>query len=141
MAVPVLLLVFPLLIVRALAHFLWSALLCSAVWARHAKWVLFVYSDSNKWKEHVETEILPGLYSDAVVINRSRPWVQASLAGRIFRHFGGQRDFCPIGIVVERWRPVRVFRLFKPFQEAKQGDSSALNNVQAALLAATRGGR
>ena len=75
------------------------------------------------------------------LLNRSQPWDQTALTGRIFRHFGGHHEFCPIGIVVERWRSIRLFRLFKPFQEARHGDCSALNNVQAAMLAATQNGR
>ena len=139
--IPVFLLLLPLILVRILARFTWSTFLCGAAWIRHAKLVVFVYSDSPKWKDHIESAILPDLPSNAVVINRSQPWDKTSLAGRIFRHFGGHYEFCPIGIVVERWRPVQLFRLFKPFQEARHGDSSALNSIQAALLAATQGGR
>jgi len=139
--IPVFLLLLPPLLVRALGRLTWSALLGGAAWTQHAKLVVFVYSDSPKWKEHVESHILPGLPSDAVIINRSQPWDKTSLAGRIFRHFGGHYEFCPIGIVVERWRPIRLFRLFKPFQEARHGDHSALDNVQVELLAATQSGR
>ena len=139
--VPIFVLLLPLVLVRVIARIAWSSLLSITAWTKHTKLVVFVYSDSPKWKEHVESTILPSLPHDAVVINRSQPWEGSSLAGRIFRHFGGHYEFCPIGIFVERWRPVQVFRLFKPFQEARHGDSTALNNVQAALLAATQSGR
>jgi len=143
--IPVLLLLLPLLLplllVRIFARLIWSGLLCGAAWTQHAKLVIFVYSDSPKWKEHIESHILPDLPPDAIIINRSQPWDQTALTGRIFRHFGGHHEFCPIGIVVERWRSIRLFRLFKPFQEARHGDCSALNNVQAAMLAATQNGR
>jgi len=139
--VPVSLLLLPLLLVRVLARLAWSSVLSAAAWIKHEKMVVFVYSDSPKWKEHIESSILPSLPKETVVINRSGPWQRSSLAGRIFRHFGGHYEFCPIGIVVERWRPVEVFRLFKPFQEARHGDTTALNNVQAALISATRSGR
>ena len=111
--IPVLLLLLPLLLplllVRIFARLIWSGLLCGVAWTQHAKLVIFVYSDSPKWKEHIESHILPDLPPDAIIINRSQPWDQTALTGRIFRHFVGHHEFCPIGIVVERWRSIRLF--------------------------------
>lgn len=131
----------PLLLVHVLVWLFRSAALHLAVWLRHRKLVVFVYSDSPKWKQHVEKNILPGLPAGSVVINRSYPWSKGSLAGRMFRYFGGRHEYCPIGIVAERWRTVRVFRFFRSFQEAHHGDLSSLQRVQASFLGAAQDGR
>ena len=130
----VLLLLVPLLAVRGLAHLSLSVVLHGVAWIRHKRFVLFVYSDSPKWKEHVETHILPALPAGAVVINRSRPWRRNSLAGRSYRHFGGQQEYCPIGIVIDRGKPVRRFRFFTPYMSARKGDDDALLSTYAAFM-------
>jgi hypothetical protein len=107
-------------------------------WARHGRFVLFVYSDSPKWKEHVETHVVPALPAGAVVINRSHPWRKHSLAGRAYRHFGGQHEYCPIGIVIDRGRPARRFRFFTPYLSARRGDDAALLSTYAAFTDAIR---
>ena len=140
-ALPIFLLLLPLLLLRGLAHISVSVALQLLVWVRHSTWVIFVYSDSPKWKDHVESQILPALPAGSVILNRSAPWPKSSLAGRVYRHFGGHHEFCPIGIVFYRWRWVQCFRFFRPFQNAKHGDVSSLNSVQAAFAAAVHNGR
>lgn len=136
LVLPIALLLLPIALVRGVLRGLHAATLYARVWSRHARWIVFVTSDSPKWKEHVETRILPLLPAGAVVVNRSKPWSKASLEGRVFRHFGGQHDYCPIGLVFERGKRVRTFRFFRAFQQAHQGDASALEDTQAAFEAA-----
>lgn len=138
LVLPIAVLLLPIALVRGAARGAYAATLYGRVWSRHARWVVFVTSDSPKWKDHVETEILPRLPAGAVVINRSKPWSPASLEGRVFRHFGGAHDYCPIGLVFERGRRVRAFRFFDAFGRARQGDASVLQETQAAFEAAAR---
>ena len=140
-AVPIFLLALPLLVVRALSYLSNSVLLHGLAWSRHKKWVVFVYSDSPKWKDHVEANILPALPPGAAIINRSRPWLKNSLAGKAYQHFGGQNDYCPIGIVIDRGKPARCFRFFRPFLCAKQGDESSLHAVETAFVDTAQSGR
>lgn len=125
-----------LLFVRGAHHVLCSIMLYAAVWVRHERWVVFVYSDSPKWKRYVESRLLPELPPDAVVVNRSRAWSQRSLAVRIWQHFGGRTNYCPMGFVFERGRRVGRFRFFRPFQAAWHGDDAALEEMVASFKAA-----
>ena len=138
--VPVVLLLLPALAIRGLAYLAYSAVLHGAAWLRHGRFVAYVYSDSPKWKDHVETHVLPALPADAIVINRSRPWRKRSLAGRAYRHFGGEHEYCPIGIVIERGKRVRRFRFFTPYLSAMKGDDAALLSTYAAFMAAVQRG-
>jgi hypothetical protein len=137
-ALPVVLLA--LLFLLMLTHTLYrgcvSLVLQWRVWAMHRAWVVWVYLDSPKWKDYVESEILPALPAGSAVINRSAPWQPDSLAGRVYRHFGGEYEFCPIGIVFRRGEWVTCFRFFQPFQKAKRGDRSSLDAMRADFVAA-----
>ena len=97
--------------------------------------VLFVYSDSPNWKEHVETRILPGLPANAVVLNWSgRARWRLSLPVLLFRCFAGQREFNPIGLVFERLSPVERYRFWQPFRDARHGRREALELLEARFL-------
>jgi hypothetical protein len=139
--VPVVLLLLPLLAVRGLIHVAYSAILHGLAWMRFRRFVVFVYSDSPKWKDHVETRILPALPAGAVVINRSHPWSARSLAGRAFRHFGGEREHCPLGMVIDRGTLVRRFRFYTPYLSARKGDDASLLATYAAFVDAAQHGR
>ena len=44
-------------------------------WIRHGrkgKFILFVYSDSSNWKDHIETKILPRIEACSVILNWSK---------------------------------------------------------------------
>jgi hypothetical protein len=137
-ALPLLLLalLFLLTLVRMLYHGGVSLSLQFLVWAKRGSWVVWVYSDSPKWKSYVESEILPALPSGSTIINRSLPWQPDSLAGRVYRHFGGDYEFCPIGIVFRRGEWVTCFRFFQPFQQARHGDTSSLDAMRVHFFAA-----
>jgi hypothetical protein len=116
-----------LMAVVALLRLLDAAALYAGVWlwwiGRAQRRVLFVYSDSPSWKEHIESEILPRLPSTAVVLNwseRSR-WPRLSLPVRLFGRFSGQSEFNPIGLVFERFAWVRRYRFWQPLRDMKHG--------------------
>ena len=140
-ALPIFLFVLPILLLRGLIHLTVSCVLQGLVWFRHRTWVVLVYSDSPKWKDRIESQIIPALPAGSVILNRSVPWSKTSLAGRVYRHFAGQHEFCPIGIVFYRWRWVHCFRFFQPFQDATRGNLATLNSLQAAFAAAVQSGR
>jgi hypothetical protein len=99
--------------------------------------VLFVYSNSPVWQEHIETEVLPLLGARAIVLNWSerRDW-RLGLASAIFWFFGGQREFNPLAVVCRPFRRAQVFRFWQPFKAWKHGRVEALERVEAAFWAA-----
>lgn len=133
----------PVALVVGLGYLTWSAALYACVWLRHPSWVVFVYSDSPKWKDHIEEHILPTLPPGSVVLNWSqrKRWSRLSLAVQTFRRFGGSREFCPIGIIFQRGRRTQQFRFFEPFQLARRGNLSALETLQESFTSAVQAGR
>src|SRR5688572_20948046 len=121
--VPIILALIPVGVLLGILYYLWQALLYVAIWFSRCTagaWILFVYSDSPKWKEHIECSFLPKFPGGAVILN----WSHRSSWGRsfpvlVFYHFAGQKEFCPIGLIFRFGRPVRRFRFFEPFNDLK----------------------
>jgi hypothetical protein len=128
------------LIVLALALYLgYGLVLLFAIWLRwlpRGKRLLFVYSDSPLWKEHLQAQLLPRLEPQAFVLNWSqrRQWPRGSLPVLAFAYFGGHREFNPLAVVFAPGRLPKVFRFWRPFQALKHGDAAPLARMEAELL-------
>ena len=74
-------------------------------WLPKGKDVLYVSSDSPIWREYMETEVFPLVAQRAIVLSWSArsKWPRWSFAVRVFRTFGGGRNFNPMVV------------LFRPF--------------------------
>ena len=120
-------LLLPLLLAYGLSA-LFLHILLWMFWSRAGKRVLFVYSNSPVWQSYIEANILPRLPHGSVVLNWSerRRWRWWSLSAAVFHFFGGSREFNPLAIVVRPLRWVRVFRFWRAFRAAKQGNRNAL---------------
>ena len=96
-----------------------------AVWGGQGKDLLLVYSASPNWQQYVEERWLPQWGHRAVVLNWSerRSWPHPPPAEvDLFRVFGGQLEFNPLGIVVpSTGRRVHVVRFWQAFREHKHG--------------------
>lgn len=136
LAVPVLLVLVPLLL---LAWFVYAVILQLVIWicwcSRGVR-VLVVYSESPYWQEYFEQEMIPRLQGSAVVLNWSlrRKWRRISLAVRAFHLFGGQRNFNPMVVVFRPFRWARAFRFYKAFQDHKHGKIDGVRRVEAELF-------
>lgn len=129
----------PLLIVSGIA---WSFAVVTvhiAAWLRGfgRPWVVMVYSDSPKWKAHVEEQLIPSLAAPVSILNLSRraQWGDFSLGRYAFRLFAGRREYCPLALVFLPGKPVRTFRFYRPFVEAKDGRLDQLRLLEAELEA------
>ncbi len=107
-----------------------------AAWSRQSSWVVFVYSDSPKWKEHIEREIIPRLPAGTVILNSSQrgDWRWWNLPVMLFRTFSGTREHTPIALVFRRFRWVRAFRFYGAFQKAKHGRPQDLQEMEIRLF-------
>ena len=127
--------------VAVLAHVVRQAALYAIVWSwwvgPASRRILFVYSDSSNWKEHVEQVILPRLPDDSVVLNWSqrRQWPRFEVSIWLFRVFAGSREFNPIGLVFERFRLVARYRFWGPFREMKHGRPDSLRRLEERFFA------
>ena len=74
-------------------------------WLRHGrkgKLILFVYSDSSKWKDYIETNILPRIEAHAIILNWSkrREWgSRMQLETKLFNQWAGPGEFVPVAIL------------------------------------------
>ena len=62
-------------VLKSLGPFILRSWLKVRFWVRHGrkgKVILFVYSDSSNWKDHVEEKILPRLAACSVILNWSK---------------------------------------------------------------------
>ncbi len=104
-------------------------------WNTRGRDVLFVYSDSPVWREHVERRFLPYLGRRAVVLNWSerKRW-RPTLGVIAFRFFGGYREFNPIAIVFRPLRRAKKFRFWKGFRDLKHGRPHALQALERSFF-------
>lgn len=132
---PVILLVlvlFPLILFWLLVWHLGLLFSVWNFWCAKGRNVLFVYSDSPNWKEYIETNILPRFDNRVVVLNWSnRSKWKTSLAKLVFQHWGGRREFNPLGVIFKPFHRTRVFRFHKPFMDFKHGKSENLKKLEA----------
>jgi hypothetical protein len=133
---------FPIAVVVVVAWLVVTLAIYLAVWVSwlpRSKSILFVYSDSPSWYDYVETNILPAIKDRAVILNWSQrsQWPRfGSLAVLAFKHFGGYREFNPMGIVFHPFRRAKVFRFWQPFKDYKHGNNAPLELMQKDFLTA-----
>jgi len=129
----------PFLIVYGIAWSLAIVAVHIAAWSRGLgrPWVALVYSDSPKWKTYVEEQLIPSLATPVSILNLSRraQWGDFSLGRYAFRLFAGRREYCPLALVFLPGKPVRTFRFYRPFVEAKDGRLDQLRLLEAELEA------
>lgn len=135
-----------ILIYGAVVNLVQSVRLYLAVWLRWLpsdKDILFVHSDSPVWRDYIEQQILPVIQERAVVLNwsqRSTPQWGPSLAVAVFQHFGGAREFNPMGIVFLPFRRAKVFRFHAAFRDYKHGKPEKLLALQREFFEYSRAG-
>lgn len=129
----------PFLIVYGIAWSLAIVAVHIAAWLRGfgRPWVVLVYSDSPKWKTHVEEQLIPSLAAPVSILNLSRraQWGDFSLGRYVFRLFAGRREYCPLALVFLPGKRVRTFRFYRSFVEAKHGRPDQLRQLEAELEA------
>ena len=128
------------LVVVALARMGQPTVLYAVAWiwwiGRARRRVLFVYSDSPHWREHVEANILPKLPENSVVLNWSHrsSWNRFNVSVMLFRCFAGAQEFNPIGLVFERFSVVTRYRFWQAFRDARHGRAETLQAVERRFL-------
>jgi hypothetical protein len=110
--------------------------LCLA-WLPRGRRVLFVYSDSPRWKPYLDEHVVPRLPKTAVILNWSERarWSPFQLGVWLFQMWSGAREYNPVAIIVRPLGSPRVFRFFEPFSQLQRGKPEPLREVETALLA------
>jgi hypothetical protein len=113
-------------------------------WVRHGrkgKVILFVYSDSSNWKDHIEEKILPRLDACSVILNWSkrREWESSmQFEARLFNQWAGSGEFTPTAILLPLLGRVKVFRLWQLSQNPKHGKNKVSKEAEQSLFAAVK---
>lgn len=135
----------PLLVIWLVTHVVASVCIYLAVWILwlpRSKDILFITSDSPIWHDYIEQHILPVIRERAIILNWSqrstRLW-RYSLAVAAFKHFGGYRDFNPMGIIFRRFHYAKVFRFHTTFRDYKHGKSEKLLAKEREFFEYSRG--
>jgi hypothetical protein len=131
-------LLLPIILIAAIAYYLWSLILSSLIWVAwglQGRNVLFVHSESPIWSDYIEQEILPQIAKTAVILNWSerKQW-KISLAVLAFKLYGGTRDFNPMAIVFRPFRLHKIFRFYKAFKDFKHGQTEPLEKIRPDFL-------
>ena len=105
-------------------------------WCLRGRDILFVYSDSPVWHDYIEQHILPHLGKRAIVLNWSerKRW-RLSLKRMAFYHFGGDREFNPLAVVLRPFRRTCTFRFWHPFRDFKHGRPEELRKMEDEFFA------
>jgi hypothetical protein len=113
-------------------------------WVRHGrkgKVILFVYSDSSNWKDHIEEKILPRLEACSVILNWSkrRQWESSmQFEARLFNQWSGLGEFTPTAILFPLLGKVKVFRLWQLSENPKHGKNKVSKEAEQSLFAAVK---
>ena len=111
-------------------------LLIWLVWLPRGKDVLYVSSDSPIWQEYMAEHVLPLVHHRAVILNWSEreKWSSWSFSVRVFRAFGGSREFNPMVVVFRPLQRARHFRFLKAFKAWKTGDPRQVEQLRRELV-------
>lgn len=118
-------------------------------WLPQDKFILFVYSYNELWKEYAERKIIPKIESRAIILNWSRrkEWINSnSLEAQLFRNFqwgrewiwnqnirmGGQ-DYNHLAIVFKPWNKPKIISLWDAFKDYELGRDEKLKTAEQEL--------
>jgi hypothetical protein len=116
----------------------WLKLRWERTWGREGKRILLVYSRSPNWQTYIENAWLPRVVPHAVVVDWSdrSTWPRrVPLEIRVFRYWGGEREFNPMALLFPKRGKVRTLRFRKAFRDFKHGKDSALRAAESELFA------
>ncbi len=122
-----------------LAHTITLLIRAKIRWERTNIKGILIYADSPNHKEYIESNWLPKIGDNVVVLNHSRKrrWPR-DLAARVFDRFVHKVHYpdcrCPSVIVFRGLRYPLVFRFFYPFRNNKFGRPEALKKMEAEMF-------
>jgi len=138
---PVILLYAGIVLVVSLPYRLFQFLFHIVTGSFRKSRVILVYSDSPKWKAQIETQIVPDLPENTLILNISKPGLghSANFDYHQYKYWAGSREYCPMVIIRRPFRKPLLFRFYKAFRKSSGGDSTELQaliqNLHSALKA------
>ena len=99
------------------------------------QWILLSYTQSAVWAPYLENEVIPRLGDACIAIDRTQPdWKERfPVEARAIDHWGGNRSYNPLAILIPRWGMVKTVRFFEAFRAKKHGKYGPLATEVARL--------
>ncbi len=118
-------------------------------WLPKNKFILFVYSDNELWKEYAEKNIIPKISQNAVILNWSirNDWINSNtLEALLFKNFqwgreriwrqnirmGGQ-DYNHMAIVFNPWDKPKIISFWEAFKDYEFGKKESMKVMEGEL--------
>ena len=105
-------------------------------WVSRGIRIMYVYSESPVWEDHIKKEVLPKLPPNSIIMNWSKrkTWKRLSLSTIVFHYFGGSKAFNPMAILFPPFRRAKVYRFYDAFKEYKHGKTERLLSMERELF-------
>ena len=115
-----------------LVYALCMGLIIRIVCCLQGRYVVFVHSNSPVWQDYIVANMLPRLPPDAIILNWSErsKWNWFSFPVRVFKLYGGDANFNPIGLVGTSRQGMKSFRFWQPFMEFKHGNEEPVRALE-----------
>jgi hypothetical protein len=88
-------------------------------WFPRGKYIFFLYSDSKKWKEYFEKELLPKIKDKSQIWNWSTRqkdgWGDNIIEAKILKIYKPLGYFYPMAIVFLPSGEVKIFQFYSPY--------------------------
>ena len=123
-------------------------------WLPAGKFILFVYSDNELWKDYAEKNIIPKIKPHAIILNWSRrkEWINSdSLEAQLFRNFNwrrkwtwklntrmGGQDYNHFALVFKPWVNPKLINFWQAFKDYEFGKNEKLKKVEEELLSSLK---
>ena len=98
-----------------------------------------MYTDSPRWKEHIESRWVERWRNRTVTLNRSHPWSRKQPEAALWLAVAGIVEHTPLAIVVPATGKFRVIRFFRAFKDLKHGKDARLHAAEEELESAMEG--
>lgn len=109
-------------------------------WFPKGKHVFFLYSNSEKWKDYFENELIPKILKKSVVWNWSTRqkdgWNDDILDARILRYFRPVGHFYPMAIVFLPSGEVKIFQFYSSYVQMLKSQKDDYKKLEKEFLGA-----
>lgn len=118
-------------------------------WLPQNKFILFIYSDNQDWKNYAEQNIIPKIKEHSIILNWSERnnWINSNtLEAKIFKNFhwgrewiwrqnirAGGQNYNHQAIIFKPWNKPKIINFWKPFKDHQFGNETNLKNTETEL--------
>lgn len=108
-------------------------------WFPKGKYIFFLYSDSKKWKDYFENELVPKIQGKASVWNWSTRqkdgWNDDIIEAKILKPYKLLGYFYPMAIVFLPSGEVKTFQFYTPYVNMLKSGKDEYNKMEKEFLA------